>query len=964
MSRGNRFWSIGYALTSIRNRPLKSMGIALLLSIGVALPTSVFAWSATAEYVTFETYFSENAYQMLLKPPEYNQPNLALLKEASDYTETSYLVEAADLSISTVAVVVGPGIPNFRFYDVLTPMEAQGMEDTRVIPVSEESFEWIKGEFVWMGNSTLTSEQIAVSSKFLQHCALAMNIDYTIGDQISIDIITKPEFRANRFQKESYKPIRLENVTIAGIYDPLKLNTLLGDAHQSIMRDNTWTSYPEDNMPVLGLSDSIFILDELLNSSTLERIEIEGWFAPKVLVRANFERLLDAGSGKTEESLLSIRELLHERYPDVLVKSVGELEALTNYIDLHLRNHTFTLLGFPIIIMSLFLTIFTSKSSIIKREDEVSILRSKGASYNQVLASIIWEAVILALISLVTGMLLSFLIVPTMGGAVGTFMIDPSEFVLYFTRIRFPAISIFIAGVIAFYLPGLYLYHVNMHVKVDEIGQPIAKSIPEEIKEEKLWKFTSIFVLLLLLVSFLPSVYTPSGISAALEVMVLTFTLFIASYTGSIMMQQIVSRFSKYLNVWTGEISLYVAQSLQRRRGQFIPLLVVLMLTLSTITIAIMESSTIDTTTRNELEYAYGADIRIDTYNGKNFLSFREELESYEWIKSCTAVASVNAKLGSENFRALGIDPTEYKEICNIGSASFNSGNATYTLNELNLNQNGIIISEYHGELLNLSVGGIIWVSIYDGEAFRSCGFKIVGFMKSAPGFGVAAQTEFQAGSLSAQLGTQIGPGSFVFMNQRYLLSKANITKARYFFADSYLDPSLPQFCEALQSRYEMKVDTCRYSTIFQESNDASLFLRGLQGFTTISIIMCTIMGLAAIGFFFGSAITERKPEYAILKAIGGTTKQVSTVVLGEFASVIVAITCVSLLMGLFFGYAMSILIFTISPLQTLLPIVQSANIGIILAISLAELIVMLIACFHSSKTAGTTNMLQELRNL
>ncbi|MHA2426383.1 MAG: FtsX-like permease family protein, partial [Candidatus Thorarchaeota archaeon] len=638
------------------------------------------------------------------------------------------------------------------------------------------------------------------------------------------------------------------------------------------------------------------------------------------------------------------RTLLIERYPDLSIRSIREIEDLSEYVGSYMRSQVFSILGVPIILMSLFLTVFTSKSSVTRRSGEVSILRAKGASYNQILSSIVWEAVALGFIGLVFGFLLTTILVPIMGASIGDFLIDPETFWLYFTRIRIPVLGFIIAGMIAFYLPGLYMFHVNSHVKVYEIGQPIQKEIPAEIEEVQLWKFTAGFVVLIAIILTLPFVSSPTGYLATVEVLVVSLILFSASYLGSQMMQQIVSRLSNSALPRLGERFLYVSQSLKRRRGQFIPLLVILTLTLSTTTMMLIESATVDATAENELQYAYGADLRIVATAGLHYHDFNDELELYDWIVDSTSVIERPTKFGNLPFRLEGIQPLEYLNICNVETNSFNYGDAVEALHDLSNTREGIILSEFFATLLNRSIGDRIGLPVVHNEVETVYSFEIVGIMKSAPAFGYAAESEGDLTSLPFQLGLQVRSGGFAFVNQRYLRHISNTTNARYFLARAFVDPALTDFCDALEDRHSVDVGTYHYNSLFQEFNDAGLFLTGLHGFTTIGILMCVAMALASIGLFFGAAVMERKPEYAILRALGATTKQVSGLVLGEFAGLIVATISLSLFMGFSFGYLMSILIFAISPFQALLPYVQSFHLALILLIAGLEAFVMLIA--------------------
>jgi uncharacterized membrane protein len=576
----------------------------------------------------------------------------------------------------------------------------------------------------------------------------------------------------------------------------------------------------------------------------------------------------------------------------------------------------------------------------------------------------VWEAVILGVIGLFFGFLLTTVLVPIMGSSIGDFMINPETFLIYLSRVRIPPIGYIIAGMVAFYLPGLYMYHVNSNVKVYEIGQPVQREVLPEIEEVKLWRYTAGFIALIAVILALPGFSVPDGLLAAAEVLAVSLILFSASYLGSQMMQQIVSKLSNTALPYLGERFLYVTQSLKRRRGQFIPLLVILTLTLSTTTMMLIESGTVDATAENELQYAYGADLRILATIPQHYHDFNYELELYDWIVESTPVIERVTRVGNLPLRLEGIEALAYRNICSIEENSFNYGDARETLYRLSRDRNGIILSEHLCTLLNRSIGDRIALPVEANDVEIITSFDIVGMMKSAPAFGYASESEGDPTSIPFQLNLQVRGGGFAFVNLHYLNFLANTTLARYFLAEAIVDPALTDFCKALEDRYSVEVDTYHYNSLFGEFNDAGLFLSGLHGFTTIVIIMCVLMALASIGLFFGAAVMERKPEYAILRALGATVKQVSGMVLGEFAGLIVATIALSLFMGFAFGYLMSILIFAISPFAALLPYVQSYHLVLILGIAGLEALVMLFACLYPARTAGSTNMIEELRNL
>ena len=75
--KDNRIWSILYAFTSLKQQPVRNTGIALLLAIGIALPTMVIAWSQTSIYVHLDELYVSDAVLEEIK----DQPGIEILDE-------------------------------------------------------------------------------------------------------------------------------------------------------------------------------------------------------------------------------------------------------------------------------------------------------------------------------------------------------------------------------------------------------------------------------------------------------------------------------------------------------------------------------------------------------------------------------------------------------------------------------------------------------------------------------------------------------------------------------------------------------------------------------------------------------------------------------------------------------------------------------------------------------------------
>jgi ABC-type antimicrobial peptide transport system permease subunit len=123
-------------------------------------------------------------------------------------------------------------------------------------------------------------------------------------------------------------------------------------------------------------------------------------------------------------------------------------------------------------------------------------------------------------------------------------------------------------------------------------------------------------------------------------------------------------------------------------------------------------------------------------------------------------------------------------------------------------------------------------------------------------------------------------------------------------------------------------------------------------------------MALSAISLFFGSAILERKPEYAIFRAVGATQQQVYSMVFSEFTGLVLAALCFSAFIGIVVGYSTTFIIFGLSPFHPIGPEIIAIPLAGFFGVFLAEFLALVISCYYPARSAGKVNMLEELRNL
>ena len=961
--KGNPFWSIGYALTSMRTNKARNIGIALILAISVAMPTTIFAWTTTGSRIAVETYFEENAYQFSIQtaPGTYDYSHLF---NVQDLILSSPYADYAHITPSTVGIFRMDGItPEWDRYIIDDPNYSFGIKDCRVIIANNEILNIMSNELSFTGNTTLSPGEVLVSRRFIDlteemmKTALNSTIDIGIGSVISIDVLRTyyaPD-EGTPFDPLLLNRQILRNLTVAGIYDVVGY-TVITKSYLSISRVNYlpygWRT------SVLGISDSIMLLPEELGAASVDTISNHGFFSPVEFVRGSIDGLVRSGVLMAAQHLLDLKTQIEESDGVLNVIGLENIDSLQTHITTYVHSQVLIILAIPIMIISLMLALFTSETSVAQRKGEISAIRAKGASFNQIFTSFIWESLFLSLLGLFAGLLLTLIFAPLMGSSTGLLSFDQLRYAEFVSKMSIPVQALVLSATIALFLPAAYLFHVARRIDVAEIGQPTSRMTYEIPEETNIWYYVVSLAIALAVLLIVPSFFSPVGETAFIEILFSTGILFAASYLGSRAMRLVTARASENVGRLLGEKKLYLTQSLRRRKGQFIPLLVILTLTLTTTTMMLIQTASFRSTLTNEADYALGCDVRIEV--AAHTFNWTDTLQSYGGVVGATPVVESLSYIGTEAFYLEGLETDVYRNIGKFKSTSFVSGTPEVVLSALENTYNGIIISKFYSELWNVTIGNSLAIRV--GGTIDAV-FTIVGVMISAPGFGMASSRDLAGVPFGAYFNFQPGRGGFALVNIDYLASISGTATTKVFFVGT---TSL----EAASSLIDF-ANGIPYSVVYTPATiglgsdtTAGLFIAGMQGLTMIAFVMCAAMSIASIALFLSSAVIEREPEYALFRAIGGTKKQIVSLVFGEFAGNVLAAVLISLGLGVLFGYTMTLLTFGISTVWPILPRILTYPL-IVMAFTVAlECVTMVVACYYPARRAGNTNPAEVLRNM
>ena len=956
-TRGSLWWPLFHGMSSIKGKKARNLGLIVILTLGITLIPSIMTWTSTGIKVSVDEFIDDTVYQLGIRS---NDPNSALgyyrFLEAEEALINNPKAERVDRLVSSVGLVNGHLDPNVTYSFNQDLFYLTGNKDARVIFVSSETISRWEPLFTYEGKMDIAIDETIVSERFIDYYELATGDVLTIGNIISVDLLhgltgTLPNFESNN-------RTTISDLKIVGIYRPQFITGVIGAAFYSYGRALV-DLFDTFRYATLDLADSMIVHEDAVSNELIAEVTEQSYFPTTTLVQTKSSALLDDGEANVAETILSLIDILSE-YSIIESWGVTQAETLHQVVTTYIQSRILIVLGFPAIFIAMLLTLSTSESSVLSRKSEMALLRTKGASYNQVFASYMYESVILCGVSLALGFSLSIILSAVIGSANGLFVLDILKFNLFLSQTVINPLGVLLGSVLALCLPMSYMFHVARNIQVRDIEYTKETDDTSLVDEMSSRTGGTIFVIIIAILLVMPSVLPRSGFYPVLQILISTISLYIAATIGAGLMRRFVGIISGKASFLIGEKSLYISSSLLRRKGRFTSLLIVLTLILSTTITMVIQVQSFRADLDNEITYAIGADLRIEASNAP--ISLNDSLHFIPGVIDTTPVLKIGAQIGEERFYLEGINALTYSRVGRFSSDSFLTNSSDIVLSDLHAHKQGIVLSRYYSELWNKTIGQNLTISIV--EPFLTVvNFEIVGLMLSAPGFGAASPNDIPSGS-GSDLGFQVELGGFALVNLDFLIELTLSEEADLILGSVLADADIASIVTLIESTFQVDVYTAIDFRPEDVSKEAYLFLVGYEGMITVLLSLLLVMGAFAIIALLGSSIEERSVEYAIMKALGATDRQVLSMVVAEFVVAVVASMGISLILGISIGSTMSMLTFSISPFSPVLmhlPLILSTTLIIVVVF---QLVLLLIGCVIPAKKAAETEPAIKLRNL
>jgi putative ABC transport system permease protein len=390
--------------------------------------------------------------------------------------------------------------------------------------------------------------------------------------------------------------------------------------------------------------------------------------------------------------------------------------------------------------------------------------------------------------------------------------------------------------------------------------------------------------------------------------------------------------------------------------------MVVLALTMSTTIAFAVQSESFRVDLNREVSYAVGADLRISCTD--RAFSFDQTIAAVDGVEQITPVLTTWARIPGQEITIEALDALIYAEIGNFDQSSFGDQEPSTVLSALNSTENGIILSEYHATFLNKTIGESVSLQMSGVGELQSVEFVVVGVIYSAPGFGYASTNDIPYSALGAGFGFQAGYTGFAITNLNFTRDTLNADTTDLFLASIAEGTNQTELVNNLRSLPGVYPTTPDTFDLKAQSLQTALFMNTVEGLFSIGFVMSLTLSIFALSISLGSVVRERRKEYAVMRAIGGSKRQIVSMVFSEFAGVVIASLILSILLGGIFGFVMGFLLNNMMPFSRTLAATMAIPWNFLFIVLIIEILTMIIGAYLPAREASRTEPAVVLRNM
>ncbi|MFW9831373.1 MAG: FtsX-like permease family protein [Candidatus Thorarchaeota archaeon] len=954
---GSRWYVANYVGNSIQKHKTRFISLLVGIIIGVSLVASVFVWTDTNSQIETLEYFESNLYQYEVQQVYESPIDPQLIFNVKNWFAAQPVYQDSDVIYHSVGFLNGTNWNSTTPY--LSFPYTRGIKDFQTFFVENSFLHRVAQQYDFDGVFELSPGECLVSTRVVEDANALLNQTISIGSYIDITTATIYD---EPITLGDLDPLSITNLLVVGTYNITPSDTILYTSARGTFRQNYPGSIQER---IFGWNDGIIMHFNQLNSSQRDALTAN-FLYPKLLVQLNPMKVTASGLESVPAIIRELKFKLEYQYPRrITVEGEDQVFLLEQSLLASQSRQTVAVIALPVILLSIFLTIFATNIFLYGRRSEVAILRARGASFHQLYAAFIVEFVITGIIALCVGMALSIFIGSLIAASEGFLQFNPVIFFQFLANLRLEPLT-WIVALMACLLPPLIftMIYVRSFLRA-EIYPAMTGTAPPAEADFSITIIYAIAVVALLGFLIATVILLPATPLVAVMQFIYAITVWaLFSDIGSRIVRHIIAGMTRGFQPVFGEITVLFEKSMRARRQRIVPLLLILTLTFSITIFAVVEAQTIQENAQMQVSYFIGGDLRIESSPVPQ--NYTSDILSIPGVISVTALLFTTGSIGPFSLTIYGIDAEAYYTNGNWDLSSM-VGEPPFTiLSRLQNTSNGIIFPRTIAERLGRRVGNSLAITVHQqgGGIAGDASFVIVGLGNSAPGLGY-----FDPDDPSRPPDPTDGflfqtPQIFALINSHFLES-LNMDNTRLMLA-SVADNADIKEVQLLANNLSFVSAVYSPMTFSLENAypEGYLFNRGVVGLLSIGFLACLIISIIALTLFVGIIVTERRTEYAIMRAVGSTQWQITTIVIGEFIGLILTSFLVAVLLGFFFSWLLMAILLNLFPFPYVIPFQLGIPWVLLFGVLVVVLLGLSIGTYIPARRAGQTNVGKVLRNL
>lgn len=836
-------------ISFVINKLLSKKKMAVSLLIGNILFISIAACSPMFSDAVLQKMLNQNLIDLMESSGRYP----GLIEVRGDYDEavpskTYESVEQtaglADQLAQEAGVPVKERVSLYTQSDIRATHEvSRGMSNEFKVHVKaasdlENHVAMITGELPQVRSGELLLEAI-VSEKTLKECNLF------VGEVLVFNQVLDPA---------TQKPYQM---VITGVFEP------------SAQEDAYWVDNPNRVANYLYVNQEDFTAKFVLDEANRQK------FSRTEYIMLDYQQI----KGSQVQELLE----LFDTYTEKLSKNnfkVTMYSQLKSYLRSASRlNVTLLVLQMPIFMMLAAFTFTVSRQMLDLEQNEISVIKSRGASKKQILMVYLLQSVLIAVISSGVAIPLSYAICQVIGSA--------NSFLEFVARKALPAhytLSVWLFGAGAALVSVMTM--VLPAIRYSKVGIVDHKR-SLHVQKKPLWQKLFLDIVLLVvslyglnsynhqLLALAKQLRSGASLDPLLYLCSAMFILGCALLVVRIFPLLLKGIFALFKRLWSPAMYASFLRMLRSRGNQNF-IMIFLILTMALGIFSAKTAYTINVNAEDQIRYVNGADVivaedwtaLVDYASGNVSI---EEPDFYKYLEldgdaEITRVLrryNVNI-VGESKVQAsvMGINTKEFGEVAEIKDGLLRDHWYNY-LNSMAQDTKGVLVSTSFRDELGYRLGDPIKFS--QGESETILGF-ICGFVDFWPGMtppfsgdnGVSYFIVAHLSQLQARWGVQ-----------PYEIWMKNLHDSAQYIYD---------FAEKYEVKFDTFVDT--NADLVKLKNEPEL--QATNGILTVGFI--AILVLCSVGFliYWILSIQSRALQFGIFRAMGMSMKEVLGMLLNE----------------------------------------------------------------------------------